>query len=56
MGYLSDSFPSGFSRVYNLYSIGVLTIQKFPEEDRKQILYAIDAMIRDTKARWLAYS
>ena len=33
----------------------VLTIQKFPEEDRNHILYAIDAMIRDTKAR-LAYS
>lgn len=33
----------------------VLTIQKFPEEDRKHILFAIDAMIRDTKAR-LAYS
>jgi transcriptional regulator with XRE-family HTH domain len=33
----------------------VITIQKFPEEDRKHILYALDAMIRDTKAR-LAYS
>jgi len=33
----------------------VLTIQKFPEEDRKHILFALDAMIRDTKAR-LAYS
>ncbi|NRB61368.1 MAG: helix-turn-helix transcriptional regulator [Winogradskyella sp.] len=33
----------------------ILTIQKFPEEDRKHILFAIDAVIRDTKAR-LAYS
>jgi transcriptional regulator with XRE-family HTH domain len=33
----------------------LITIQKFPEEDRKHILYALDAMIRDTKAR-LAYS
>ncbi len=33
----------------------ILTIQKFSEEDRKHILFAIDAMIRDTKVR-LAYS
>ncbi|WP_124979581.1 hypothetical protein [Nonlabens xiamenensis] len=33
----------------------VITIQKFPEEDHKHILYALDAITRDTKAR-LAYS
>ena len=32
-----------------------LTIQKLPENDREHILFTIDAMIRDAKAR-LAYS
>ncbi|WP_239106915.1 helix-turn-helix domain-containing protein [Flavobacterium macrobrachii] len=33
----------------------ILTIQKLPEQDREHILFALDAMIRDAKAR-LAYS
>jgi len=33
----------------------ILTIQKLPEKDREHILFALDAMIRDAKAR-LAYS
>lgn len=33
----------------------VLTLQKLPEKDREHILFALDAMIRDAKAR-LAYS
>lgn len=33
----------------------ILTLQKFPKQDREHILFALDAMIRDTKAR-LAYS
>ena len=33
----------------------ILTIQKLPDTDREHILFTIDAMIRDAKAR-LAYS
>lgn len=33
----------------------ILTIQKLPEQDKEHILFALDAMIRDAKAR-LAYS
>jgi transcriptional regulator with XRE-family HTH domain len=33
----------------------ILTIQKPPDSDREHILFALDAMIRDAKAR-LAYS
>jgi transcriptional regulator with XRE-family HTH domain len=33
----------------------ILTIQKLPDSDREHILFALDAMIRDAKAR-LAYS
>jgi transcriptional regulator with XRE-family HTH domain len=33
----------------------ILTIQKLPKKDREHILFALDAMIRDAKAR-LAYS
>jgi len=33
----------------------ILTIQKLPDVDREHILFTIDAMIRDAKAR-LAYS
>ncbi|QMU65440.1 MAG: helix-turn-helix domain-containing protein [Flavobacteriaceae bacterium] len=33
----------------------ILTIQKLPNTDREHILFTIDAMIRDAKAR-LAYS
>lgn len=33
----------------------ILTIQKLPDNDREHILFTIDAMIRDAKAR-LAYS
>jgi transcriptional regulator with XRE-family HTH domain len=29
----------------------VLTIQKLPEKDREHILFALDALIRDAKAR-----
>jgi transcriptional regulator with XRE-family HTH domain len=36
-------------------SAKILTIQKLPKTDREHILFALDAMIRDTKAR-LAYS
>ncbi len=35
-------------------SIKILTIQKLPESDREHIMFALDAMIRDAKAR-LAY-
>ena len=35
--------------------IKILTIQNLPDKDRKHIIFAIDAMIRDAKAR-LAYS
>ncbi|MEM9681280.1 MAG: helix-turn-helix transcriptional regulator [Bacteroidota bacterium] len=33
----------------------ILTIQKLPEQDREHILFTLDAMLRDAKAR-LAYS
>jgi len=33
----------------------IMTIQKLPDTDREHILFTIDAMIRDAKAR-LAYS
>ena len=33
----------------------ILTIQKLPDNDKTHILFALDAMIRDAKAR-LAYS
>ena len=36
-------------------SARILTIQKLPDVDREHILFTIDAMIRDAKAR-LAYS
>jgi hypothetical protein len=36
-------------------SARILTIQKLPDTDRDHILFTIDAMIRDAKAR-LAYS
>ena len=36
-------------------STKILTIQKLPKTDREHILFALDAMIRDAKAR-LAYS
>jgi transcriptional regulator with XRE-family HTH domain len=36
-------------------SARILTIQKLPDSDREHILFTIDAMIRDAKAR-LAYS
>jgi len=29
----------------------MVTIQKLPEQDREYILFALDAMIRDAKAR-----
>lgn len=29
----------------------IITIQKLPEQDREYILFALDAMIRDAKAR-----
>lgn len=33
----------------------IITIQKLPEQDREHILFTLDAMLRDAKAR-LAYS
>jgi transcriptional regulator with XRE-family HTH domain len=33
----------------------LMTIQKMPDADREHILFALDAMLRDTKAR-LAYN
>jgi hypothetical protein len=33
----------------------IMTIQKLPDNDREHILFTLDAMIRDAKAR-LAYS
>lgn len=31
----------------------IVTLQKLPEQDREHILFALDAMIRDTKGHYL---